>query len=153
MLRTLSVVSAIALGATAVLAQTDVNAARTAFMKDYGKYGYDTLNRMARDQMPYDQAKVDEALAHFAESAPKIPTLFPVGGFRGPVPDSRYYAAAKTFESQSQADLKARAEKFAKDAADTKGKIKDLAGLKAVWQAINDNHCSSCHDVYRLRRS
>lgn len=153
MFRILSAVAAIALGATAVLAQLDVNAARKDFMEKYGKFGYNTLNRMARAQMPYEQAKVDEALAHFAETAPKMPSLFPVGGFKGPVPDSNYYSAAKAFEAQNQADMKARAEKFAKDAADAKGKVKDLAGLKAVWPAINDNHCGSCHEVYRLRRS
>lgn len=150
MIRILSAVAAIVSGATAVLAQADVNIARKEFMKTYGKHGYSVLNRMVRDQMPYEQAKVDEALAHFAESAPKIPNLFPPGGFQGPVADSNYYSAAKAFESQS--DIKARADKFAKDVADAKGKIKDIESLKAVWPAINKNNCDSCHEAYRLRR-
>ncbi|MEX1082701.1 MAG: cytochrome c, partial [Xanthobacteraceae bacterium] len=119
--------------------------------KTYGKFGYATLNRMARDQMPYDQAKVDEALAHFAETAAKIPSLFPAGGFQGPVEGSSYYATQKAFESQS--DIQARAEKFAKSVADAKGTVKDLGSLKAVWPGINDNHCSSCHEPYRARKS
>ncbi len=152
MIRTLSVVAAIALGATAVLAQSDVIAARKEFMKNYSKFGNATLGRMARDRMPYEQAKVDEALAHFTETAPKIPSLFSAGGFQGPVPDSNYYAVSKAFESQSQSDIKARAEKLAKDLDDTKGKIKDLESLKAIWLAIEKNNCDSCHEAYRLRR-
>jgi len=150
MVRALLALAAIAVGATVVLAQSDPNAVRKEFMKTYGKHAYTTLNRMVRDRMPYDQAKVDEALAHFAATAAKIPSLFPAGGYQGPVPDSNYYAVAKTFESQN--DLQARAGKFAKDIADNKDKIKDLAALKAIWPDINKNNCDSCHEAYRLRR-
>jgi len=150
MTRTLLIFAALALGVATVFAQSDVNAARKEFMKDYRKFGDNTVSRMARDQMPYDQAKVDEAMAHFAETAAKIPSLFPAGGFQGPVADSNYFAAAKAFENQS--DIQARTEKFAKDIADAKGKIRDLASLKEIWLPLYDKNCSSCHEAYRLRR-
>ena len=152
MIRTLCVVAAIALGATVVLAQTDVSQARKEFMKTFSKYGDSILTRMGRDRMPYDQKLVDEALGHFPETASKIPSLFPAGGFQGPVPDSRYYAASKAFESQAQSDIKARTEKLTKALEEAKGKIKDLGSLKAIWLPIDKDHCDSCHEAYRLRR-
>jgi cytochrome c556 len=150
MFRIQIILAVLVLSATAVIAQADVNAERKEFMKTYGKHGYGNLNRMVRDQMPYDQAKVDEALAHFIETAPKIASLFPAGGYQGPAPDSNYYANAKAFENQD--DLKTRSEKFAEAIAGVNGKIKDLDSLKASWPELNKNHCDSCHQEYRVRK-
>ncbi len=151
MIRPFLVLALVAVGATAVVAQADVNTQRKEFMKTLNRYGNTTLNGMARDRIPYDQAKVDEALAHIAEAAPKLPALFPAGGFQGPVESDSFYAAQKAFENQS--DLKARSDKLAQDVAEAKGKIKDLASLKAIWPDIYDKDCNGCHKEYRAKKS
>lgn len=150
MIRALCTFAIFSVGMTGVFAQSDVNAARKEFMKKYGSHGYSMLNRMVRDQMPYDQGKVDQALEHFLETAAKIPSLFPAGGYQGPIANSNYYSATKAFENP--ADMKARADKLAKAVADAKGQIKNLDSLKAVWTVINKDHCDSCHQEYRLRK-
>jgi cytochrome c556 len=104
---------------------------------------------MARGQIPYDQAKVDAAYANLIENAPKIATAFPPGSCH-PTPDSKYYAAKKACESQ--ADIKARAEKLSKALADTRGKIKDLASLKTVWPPVVRENCNACHEPYRVKK-
>ena len=141
--------AAVALITTAI-AQTDVAAARKEFMKTNGKHAYATLNRMVRDQMPYDQAKVDAAWVQFTEAAKKIPSLFPAGSYQGPVADDDYYAAAKMFENQ--ADIQKRAANLGKEIADNQGKIKDLESLKAIWPQVLKNGCDSCHDAYRVKK-
>ncbi len=150
MLRMMLTMAAVAIGVSAVAAQDPVTA-RRELMKHAGEQAYGVLNRMVRDQTPYDQAKVDEAFAQLADAAQKIPSLFPPGSYTGPVAESRYYASEKIFENQ--ADLKARATKLAKSIADAKGKVKDLDSLKAIWTTINKEECDSCHTPYRLRKN
>jgi len=153
MIRTaLAIASAVLMvGVTAVIAQTDVAAARKELMKKNGEHGYGVLNKMVRGEMPYDQAKVDAAFANFVETAPKIAPLFPAGSYQGPVANDNFYAATKTFENQ--ADIAARAAKFGKEAAEAKGKPKDLESLKTVWAVFLKDNCDSCHEVYRVKKS
>jgi cytochrome c556 len=142
--------AAIIVSVTAVVAQTDVAAARKQLMKQNGEHAYGTLNRIVRGQAPYDQAKVDAAFANFIETAPKIPTLFPSGGYQGPIANDDYYANTKAFESQ--ADLTARAAKLQKEASEAKTKPKDLESLKTVWPALLRDNCDTCHEAYRVKK-
>lgn len=151
MLRNLLVfVAATAIGITAVAAQTDAINKRKALMKDNGKHAYGELNRMVRDQMPYDQAKVDASFAQFTDTMTQLPGLFPAGSYQGPIEGDNYYAAQKALDNQ--ADIKARAEKFLKEIADKKGQVKDLASLKSIWPSMNKDNCDSCHEVYRVKK-
>ncbi|MEA2950507.1 MAG: hypothetical protein QOD40_217 [Alphaproteobacteria bacterium] len=142
--------AAVAVTVTTVIAQTDPATARKELMKANGQHAYGVLNRMVRDQMPYDQAKVDAAFANFAETAPKIPSLFPPGSYQGPVANDDYYASAKIFENKS--DVEARVAKFTKEIAETRGKPKDLASLKEVWPPLLKNNCDTCHEAYRVKK-
>jgi len=142
--------AAVMVGITAVGAQTDAAAARKQLMKQNGEHAYGVLNRMVRGQMPYDQAKVDAAFANFVDAAPKIAPLFPPGSYQGPVANDDYYAASKAFDNQ--ADIAARAAKFGKEAAEAKGKPKDLESLKTVWPALLRDNCDSCHEAYRVKK-
>jgi cytochrome c556 len=144
------VLTAAAMSVTAVVAQTDFAAARKELMKNNGQHAYGVLNRTARGQNPYDQAKVDAAFAALAESAPKIPTLFPPGSYQGPVAGDEYYTASKAFENK--ADIEARVAKYIKDLADNRGTPKDLDSLKTVWPALLQRNCDSCHDAYRVKK-
>ena len=40
--------------------------------------------------------------------------------------------------------------RVAKAIADVKGKIKDIASLKAAYTSINDR-CTDCHETYRVK--
>jgi cytochrome c556 len=142
--------AAVAIGVTTAIAQNNAATARMELMESNGDAAYDVLNRMARGQIPYDQAKVDAAYAKLIENAPKIATAFPPGSCGSPMPKSKYYAATKACESQ--ADIKARAEKLSKALADTRGKIKDLASLKAIWPTVVRENCNSCHEPYRVKK-
>jgi len=108
------------------------------------------LNRMLRNQKPYEQAVVDDTLKQLVAAAQKIPSVFPPNSYKGPDPKYRYYASAKGLENQ--ADIKARAASLQKALIAAQGKITDLALLKAVWTPINENQCEACHTNYRARR-
>src|SRR6201987_2162959 len=76
MSRTVFAVAVLALGVTAVAAQSDPIAARKALMKangDQAKIGA----AMVKGEAPFDLAKVQAIFATFADAAEKAPALFP----------------------------------------------------------------------------
>src|SRR5204863_1920535 len=76
MMRIVLAVGAVALGITAVAAQSDPIAARKALMKangDQAKIG----TAMAKGEAPFDQAKVQTIFATFIDAAGKFGALFP----------------------------------------------------------------------------
>src|SRR5947199_5540224 len=76
MLRTMLAVSAIAIGITAVAAQSDPIAARKAIMKEVGAQTK-TGSGMAKGEVPYDQAKAQTIFSTYADASQKMPNLFP----------------------------------------------------------------------------
>jgi len=151
MIRHLFVVAAAAaMGITALAAQTDPIARRKELMKENAKHAYGELNRMVRDQMPYDQAKVDASFAQFTATMKELPSLFPPGSYQGPVSGDDFYATQKAIDNVP--DIKARADKFIKQIADKKDQVKDLAALKATWPGMNRDNCDSCHEPYRAKK-
>jgi cytochrome c556 len=129
--------------ATAVLAQSDPIKARMALMKgniDNAR----AMTQMVRGQQPFDPARVEAAFAQWAETAEKLPGLFPPESKTG----GKTRAAPAIWENKKDFDAKAAA--FAKVVADNRAKAKQsLDGLKVAYKAVGDA-CSNCHEDYRL---
>jgi cytochrome c556 len=64
------------------------------------------------------------------------------------VVNSNYGSSQKIW--QNKADFDSKIPPVAKAIADVKGKIKDVAGLKAAFASINDS-CTGCHETYRVK--
>ena len=142
-------VAAAAIGATAVWAQSTALPS-TTIMKELGQSAYGVLNRMVKGEIPYDQAKADEALAKMAAAAPKIPEAFPASSKGKSTPDSRFQASSKVWDTRS--DFEEYAANLTKAITDNRGKVTSLDGLKAAYPALVEN-CDGCHKDYRLRKS
>jgi cytochrome c556 len=76
MFRTALAVAAIAIGVTAVAAQSDPIAARKAMMKKVGEQTKVGAG-MAKGEAPYDQAKAQAIFATYVEASGTMPALFP----------------------------------------------------------------------------
>ncbi len=147
--RVLLAAAVAALGMTAVSAQSDVLPS-TALMKEQSQAMYGVLNRMAKGEIPYDQAKANDAIAKLATLTSKIPGAFPASSKGKMSPNTRYSASPKIWDNR--ADFEEYATNLAKAIADNRGKITGLDGLKAAYPQINDA-CNACHNDYRLRKS
>jgi cytochrome c556 len=148
MFRVIVAVAAAAICVTVVSAQSDVLSS-TATMRDMSQPMYRVLNRMAKGEIPYDQAQASQAIAKIAEIAPKIPQAFPASNKGKATANSRYSASPKVWETRS--DFEEYAANLVKAIADNRGKITSLDGLKAAYPQINDA-CNGCHQDYRLRK-
>jgi len=135
----------VALGTGAVIAQSDPIAARMALMK--GNQDNATLAvAMMKGQAPFDAAKVDAAFAQWADTAQKLPGLFPDNSKSG----QKTRAAPKIWMTKSDFDDKAA--EFGKVVAENRNKAKgSLEGLRAAIPAIG-NACDNCHKDYRLAK-
>jgi cytochrome c556 len=135
----------VALGTGAVIAQSDPIAKRMALMK--GNQDNATLVvKMMKGQAPFDAAKVDAAFAQWADTAQKLPGLFPDNSKSG----QKTRAAPKIWMTKSDFDDKAA--EFGKVVAENRDKAKgSLDGLRAAIPAIG-NACDNCHKDYRLAK-
>jgi cytochrome c556 len=137
--------AAIALGATAVLAQQNPIEARQALMKDNGKHAKLAAG-MAKGEAPFDLAKAKEIFATFEAAAQKMPDLFP--------PDSKTghdtTASPKIWENMD--DFKARFVKFGKDAKAAEASVKDLDSFKVAMGGLG-KECGGCHENYRIKKN
>jgi cytochrome c556 len=133
------------LGAGAVIAQSDPIATRMALMKE-NQSNAEIVVRMMRGQEPFDAAKVDAAFAQWADTARKLPSLYPDNSKSG----QKTRAAPKIWVTK--ADFDAKAAEFGKVVADNRDKAKSsVDGLRAAIPAIG-NSCDACHKDYRLAR-
>ena len=131
------------LAATAVVAQSDPIAARKALMKGNND-GARSAIAMMRGSEPFNAAKVDAAFAQWAETAQKLPGLFPDNSKTG----GNTRASPKVW--QNKADFDAKAAEFGKAVADNREKAKaSVDGLKAAIPVIGKT-CDNCHADYRL---
>jgi cytochrome c556 len=134
-----------AIGIGAVTAQSNPIAARMALMKANNDNAR-SVGEMIRGQAPFDAAKVEAAFAQWADTAQKLPGLFPDNSKTG----DKTRAAPKIW--QTKADFDAKAAAFAKAVADNRAKsVASLDGLKASYPAVS-TACSNCHEDYRLAR-
>ena len=143
----LAVAAALAAAISAAIAQGDPITARKAQMDNFGRVHYGGLARMVSGQLPYDQAKVDEAFEVFAEGAPRITTFFPDNLKPKSVTNDGYDASPKIWDNK--ADFEAKAAAFAKTVAENSGKAQNLDTLRPVFASINES-CNNCHQTYRL---
>ena len=77
MKRVLVVAGALLLSIGAVVAEQDVANQTQTTMKATGRAMGGVLGPMFKGEKPYDQAAVDTALTQLADTAKKLPTMFP----------------------------------------------------------------------------
>lgn len=144
MIRTLLAVTALAVGLTAAIAQSDIIKERQALMKRSGaqaKIGA----QMARGRMPFDMEKVQAMYAAFEDKANKLPNLFPEGSDTGDTS-----ASPAIWEKPDE--FKAAIDKFAADIAAAKASTKDLESFRKAFPMVAKN-CGGCHESFRIKKS
>jgi cytochrome c556 len=144
-LRTTLPVFAVVLSVGAAVAQSDPVKTREDLMKQNNEHAK-TVVQIMKGQKPFDSKAVEAAFAQWAETAQKLPSLFPdnakIGG------DNR--ASPKIWENKK--DFEAKAAAFGKAVADNRTKaIASLDGLKAAIPVVGKG-CDNCHENYRLSR-
>jgi cytochrome c556 len=141
MLRVMAVLAALAVGATAIWAQSAAGiAARKEVMKGFGK-AYKGPADMAKGDAPFDLSTVQASLKTIEETAAKAK-----GVFGDDTKTGETDALPAAFENKP--DLFARLDKLAADAKTASGAIKDEASFKAEWPKVPAN-CGGCHKAYR----
>jgi cytochrome c556 len=147
MMRTVVVVGTLLLGVGAVMAQQDIAVKQDNLMRAQGKSMYGVILKMTKGEIPYDQAAVDAAIAQLAESVPTIASVFATNP-KEDVVNATYGSSQKVW--QNKADFDSKIPAVAKAVADVKGKITDVASLKAAYDSIQAK-CTDCHETYRLK--
>ena len=143
--RTILAALAVAFSVSAALAQQDPVTTRENLMKQNNKHAVAVV-RMMRGQQPFDAAAVDAAFAQWADTAQKLPDLFPENSKTGG--DNR--ASPKIWLNKKDFDSKAAA--FAKVVAENRDKaMSSLEGLRAAIPAVG-KACDNCHEDYRLSK-
>lgn len=131
------------LGAGAVIAQSNPIATRMALMKGNNDNAKIVVGMM-RGQVPFDAAKVEAAFAQWADTAQKLPSLFPDNSKQG----EKTRAAPKIW--MTKADFDAKAVDFGRLVAENRDKARSsVDGLRAAIPAVA-NACDNCHKDYRL---
>jgi cytochrome c556 len=148
MKRSIVVAGALLLGLGAVMAEPDQVKDTQAMMKGNGKNA-GALAAMVKGEKPYDQATVDAAIKQFADTAAKLPTLFPVS-IKGKPFDGDYSPSSKIWEDKAGFDEHIAS--FAKVIGEAKGKITDLDTLKAQLSIIG-KQCGGCHETFRIKKT
>jgi len=147
MKRTMIVATTLLLGAGAVMAQQEVAVQQDNLMRSQAKSLYTVIQKMTKGDIPYDQKAVDEAIANLETDVAKIAKTFEVNP-KQDVVNATYGASPKVWKNK--ADFDSKSPPVQKAIAEVKGKITDVASLKAAYTAINDR-CSDCHETYRLK--
>ena len=145
MIRTVLAVVAIAVGVTAVVAQSDPIATRKGLMKQMGA-ATKTGAGMAKGEAPYDQAKAQEIFATYIDVSTKMPDLFPDTSKTG----GETTAAPKIWEDM--AGFKAAFTKMSNEAKAAQTSVKDLDSFKGAFGGLTKN-CGGCHETYRVKKS
>jgi cytochrome c556 len=144
MIRTLLAAAAIAVGTTAVFAQQNVIEIRQNLMKrnnDDAK----VVSAMAKGETPFDATRVSAAYAEWADTAKKLPDLFPDDSKTG----NKTRSSPKIWEDR--AGFNAKIADFAKVVADSGAQAKTAEGLKASFPNVTKS-CDGCHETYRTPR-
>jgi cytochrome c556 len=140
MIRTVAILAALAVGATAVYAQSAAIGQRKDAFKAMANAAK-APGAMIKGEAAFALPAVQTALKAFQDESGKLKTLFPDDSKTG---DTNVLPVA--FEKR--ADLTARFDKLAADAKAAEGAIKDEASFKAEWPKVVSN-CGGCHKEYR----
>jgi cytochrome c556 len=147
MIRTVVVAGSLLLGAGVVMAQQDVAVQQDNLMRSQAKSFYGVMGKMAKGDTPYDQAAVNAAIASLEADVARIATVFTPNP-KEDVVNGNYGSSQKIW--QNKADFDSKIPPVVKAIADVRGKITDVASLKAAFTAINDS-CNGCHETYRVK--
>jgi cytochrome c556 len=147
MKRMMIVVSTLLLGVGAVMAQQEIAVQQDNLMRSIAKNQYGIIQKMTKGDIPYDRKAVDQAIESIEADVGKIAKTFAVNP-KQDVVNATYGASSKVW--QNKADFDSKIPPVQKAIADVKGKITDVASLKAAYTAINDR-CTDCHETYRVK--
>jgi cytochrome c556 len=144
MIRVLIAVAALAVGASTVIAQQDVIAARKALMKATGGQTA-VASKMVKGEEPFDLTKAKAVFTTYEDAAAKGPALFTPNSKEG----GETAALPKIWENK--ADFDAKFAKFGADAKAASAKTTDLDSFKAAFGDVTKN-CGGCHNDYRAKK-
>ncbi len=133
------------LGAGLVYATPD----GSALMKGNGKALATVLLPTMKGDKPYAQADIDAALATMADTAAKLPTLYP-DSLKGAAPSGDFGPSPAVFTDK--AGFSAQITAFVAAVAAAKTSVKDADSLKAAMPAITKT-CGGCHETFRVKNS
>ena len=142
MKRILLAVAVVALGVTAVVAQSDPIAARKALMKENGRQS-GIARAMIEGKEPFDLAKAKAVLANFATAHDKGKALWPDNSKSGD-------HASLPAVWENKADFEAKLAKLSTDAKVQDAGVKDLDSFKAAMAEVGKD-CGGCHNTYRKK--
>ena len=143
-MKRISIAAAVVLlGASAVLATPE----GSALMKGNGKALATVLLPTMKGDKPYVQADIDTALATLADTAAKLPTLYPDSA-KTAAPSGDFGPSPKVFDDK--AGFAAQVAAFSAAVTAAKASAKDLDSFKAALPAIT-KVCGSCHETYRVK--
>ena len=145
MKRIVLAVAVVALGVTAVVAQSDPIATRKALMKENGNQSR-IAREMIEGKQPFSLPAAKKVLATFAETHDKAKTLWPDTSKTGGE------TAALPAIWETKADFDAKLAKFSAEAKAAEAKVTDLDSFKAQMGEVGKN-CGGCHNTYRKRAS
>ena len=144
MIRTLSVVALVSIGATIAYAQGTGGAAALAERKTIMKAqndGAKQMSAMAKGEAPFDLAKVQAWLKATADGTGKAKSLFPDDSKTG---ETRATPAVWA----NRADFNAKADDMVAKAKAAAAAIKDEASFKAELPGVLKT-CDACHENNR----
>ena len=147
MRRTIVVAGILLLGASAVMAQQEIAVQQDNLMRSQGKSMYNVILKMTKGETPYNQKAVDEAFTNLEVDVAKIGKTFEVNP-KQDVVNATYGASQKIWRNKT--DFDSKIPPVQKAIAEHKGKVHNLASLKAAYTAINDR-CGDCHETYRVK--
>jgi cytochrome c556 len=138
---------ALAIGASAVMAQQEIAVQQDNLMRAQGKSMYGVIAKTVKGDTPYDQAAINAAIKDLEDNVAKIATVFTPNP-KEDVKDATYGSSQKIW--QNKADFDSKSPPVTKAIVDVKGSIKDVASLKVAFDTINAK-CNDCHETYRLK--
>ncbi|KYG98605.1 cytochrome c [Bradyrhizobium sp. DOA1] len=147
MKRTMIVAGVLVLGAGAVMAQQEIAVQQDNLMRSIAKNQYGVIQKMTKGDIPFDKKAADQAIASIEADVAKIAKTFEINP-KQDVVNATYGSSPKVW--QNKADFDSKIPPVQKAIADAKGKITDVASLKAAYTVINDR-CNDCHDTYRVK--
>lgn len=147
MKRTMIVGGTLLLGVGAVMAQQEIAVQQDNLMRSQAKSLYTIILKMTKGDIPYSQKAADEALANLETDVAKIAKTFAVNP-KQDVVNATYGSSPKVW--RNKADFDSKIPPVQKAIAEAKGKITDVASLKAAYTSINDR-CNDCHETYRVK--
>lgn len=140
MIRVLSVVAALAAGATLAYAESAAIDQRQQAMKSFAGAAK-APGAVLKGEAKFDLDEVHKSLAVYQEQAAKLRDLWPDDSQAGET-----YALPAVWENRSE--FLARFDKLAADAQAAAASITDEATFRAEWPKVMSN-CGACHKEYR----